>query len=115
MLWGTNLLGFHHGHKKSNKAVAEYFASSPNFRKMWGQADRTYIKTGHLHSADGVLSEVGGAIVERYPTLAASDAYAARGGWNSFRGTTAVTYHKTKGQYSSVSTVPVEVKSQYIK
>jgi hypothetical protein len=59
MLWGTNLLGFHHGHKKSNKAVAEYFASSPNFRKMWGQADRTYIKTGHLHSADGVLSEVG--------------------------------------------------------
>jgi hypothetical protein len=115
MLWNTNFLGFHHGHKVSNKKVAEFFAASPQFRKMWGQADRTYIKTGHLHQSEGVLSEVGGAIVERYPTLAAADAYAARGGWNSYRGATAVTYHKTKGQYSSVSTVPVEVKAEYIK
>jgi hypothetical protein len=113
-LWGENLLGFHHGHKVTNKKVAEFFAACPRFRPMWGEATRTYIKTGHLHNADGMLSEVGGAIVERYPTLAASDAYAARGGWNSLRGTTAVTYHKTKGQHSSVSTVPVTVKEDYI-
>jgi len=112
-LFGDNLLAFHHGHKRNNKQVAEFFSGSPKFRPLWGQAKRTYIKTGHYHSGEIVLSEVGGAIVERLPTLAAKDSYAARGGWNSFRSTSAVTYHKTKGQHSSVTTVPVEVREEF--
>jgi hypothetical protein len=110
--WGENFLGWHHGHKLNNKKVAEFFSSSPKFRQAWGNAKQTYIKTGHLHHGEALL-ECNGAWVERFPTLAAKDSFAARGGWNSFRSTKAVTYHKTQGQWCSCDTKAFDVREEY--
>jgi hypothetical protein len=87
---GKNMLGFHHGHLKRNNNVTDVFIS--NFREMYGQTELLHIHTGHQHHRE--LKETGTSIVEMHPTLAASDAYAARGGWNSQRAMQVITYHK---------------------
>jgi hypothetical protein len=105
-LHGETMLGFHHGHKKKNKQLPELFASEPRYREMWGKATYCYIHTGHLHQAEQDMAEGGGAIVERHPTGAPRDAYAARGGWVSRRGMRAITYDKIKGEVSRVTVAP---------
>jgi len=105
---GDIMLGFHHGHKKKNKDLPALFASEPRYREMWGASKYTYIHTGHYHSAEQDMAEAGGAIVERHPTLAARDAYAARGGWVSWRAARAITYHNKRGEVQRVTVVPEE-------
>ena len=95
---GNIMLAWHHGHKVKNKSLPEFFSSDPRFRPMWGACKYTYISSGHYHRVEQDLAEGGGAIVERHPTLAARDAYAARGGWVSQRAAKAITYHKDKGK-----------------
>jgi hypothetical protein len=105
-LHGQTMLGFHHGHKKKNKDLPALFSSEPRFRSMWGEATYTYIHSGHYHFTEQDMAEAGGAIVERHPTLASRDAYAARGGWVSRRAARAITYHKTDGEVERVTVVP---------
>jgi len=105
---GDIMLGFHHGHKKKNKDLPALFASEPRYREMWGASKYTYIHTGHYHHAEQDMAEAGGAIVERHPTLAARDAYAARGGWVSWRAARAITYHNKRGEVQRVTVVPEE-------
>lgn len=105
-LHGNIMLGFHHGHKKKNNALPQLFASEPRYRHMWGSAKYCYIHTGHYHHAEQNMSEDGGAIVERHPTLAGSDAYAARGGYTSWRAAHAITYHIEDGEHSRKTVVP---------
>lgn len=95
-LWGETMLGFHHGHKVRLAQLAKLFSSEPRTRKMWGEATQSYLHCGHLHHERVV--EDAGAITEQHPTLAARDAYAARGGWQSLRGAKVITYHKTDGE-----------------
>lgn len=45
-------------------------------------------------------------IVFQHPTLAARDAYAARGGWHALRSATAVTYHRKFGEVGRNSANP---------
>jgi hypothetical protein len=103
-LHGKTMLGFHHGHKVKLAALHKLFASEPRFREMWGQANYTYIHTGHYHSERVV--EDGGAISEQHPTLSGRDAYAARGGWVSRRGAKVITYHKTDGEIARITVRP---------
>ena len=103
-LHGEIMLGFHHGHKVKLQQLHKLFASEPRFRSMWGQASQTYIHTGHYHHERVV--EDGGAIAEQHPTLAARDAYAARGGWVSMRGAKIITYHKTDGEIHRTTVRP---------
>ncbi len=77
---GSIMLAFHHGHKMKNKNLPALFSSEPRYRTMWGSSSICYIHTGHYHHTEQDISEMGGAIVERHPTLAARDAYAARHG-----------------------------------
>lgn len=105
-LWGKTLIGAHHGHHTKIKGLPALFASEPRFRKLWGAAEYTYIHTGHYHHVDVKPSEHGGAIIERHPTLSARDAYAARGGYTSFRAAKAITYHKERGEDSRKVVVP---------
>jgi len=100
------MLGFHHGHKVKNKSLPALFSSEPRFRKMWGLADYCYIHTGHYHHTEQDMAEAGGAIVERHPTLSSRDAYAARGGYVSWRAAHAITYHKDYGEYRRVTVTP---------
>ena len=86
---GKVLLGAHHGHKRSNPAdLASVFIDQ--YRNLHGTTCRTYIHSGHLHS-DRVWSR-GNTKVERHETLAARDAYAAGGGYNSDRSLKCITY-----------------------
>jgi len=105
-LHGKIMLGFHHGHKKKNKELPALFASEPRYREMWGKSNYCYIHTGHFHQREQDQAEYGGAVVERHPTLAARDAYAARGGWVSWRTMNCITYHCEKGEIARRTTVP---------
>lgn len=106
-LHGEIMLGFHHGHKMKNKSLPSLFSSEPRYRLMWGQSQYCYIHTGHYHQTEQDMSEFGGAIVERHPTLAARDAYAARGGYVSRRGARVITYHVTEGEVDRSTVLPM--------
>ena len=105
---GKIMLGFHHGHKMKNQQLPQLFAGEPRFRAMWGETEYCYIHTGHYHHSEAHIAEGGGAIVERHPTLAARDAYAARGGYISKRAAHAITYHVEHGEIKRTTVTPNE-------
>jgi hypothetical protein len=100
--WGETFLGFHHGHKVKNEQLPLLFAAQ--FRAMWGQTTKAYIHCGHRHHCDE--KEYNGATVVQHPTLAARDAYAARGGWIAERAAQSITYSKRFGQVGRVFVTP---------
>lgn len=102
--WGETMIAWHHGHCRKMADLPGVFASDPKFRAIWGKATVTYIHTGHLHHEKVI--EKAGAIVEQHPTLAARDAYGARGFDYSRRAAKAITYSKTKGEVSRIQVVP---------
>lgn len=96
--FGKVVLFFHHGHKRKVTNVSEVFAAQ--FREMFGRTKYAYAHTGHLHSID--VKENNLMIVEQHRTLAAPDAYSARGGWLAGRDAQVITYHKDFGEVSRV-------------
>lgn len=101
-IWGDTFLGFHHGHKVKNEQLPLLFAAQ--FREQWGRTSRAYLHCGHRHHCDE--KEYNGATVIQHPTLAARDAYAARGGWIAERAAQSITYHRRFGQVGRVFVVP---------
>ena len=101
-MWGQTFLGFHHGHKVKNEALPLLFAAQ--FREQWGQTTKAYLHCGHRHHCDE--KEYNGATVVQHPTLAARDAYAARGGWIAERAAQSITYSKRFGQVGRVYVSP---------
>lgn len=99
---GDTMLAFHHGHLKKNDQLPLLFAAQ--FSKMWGLTTKRYCHTGHRHHVEE--KEHSGMTVVQHPTLAARDAYAARGGWISERQVSSLTYHKQWGQVSKITVVP---------
>ncbi len=97
-LHGEIMLGFHHGHKVKQGALAKLFSSEPRYRDMWGKAKYTFVHTGHYHHQKVI--EDAGCIIEMHPTLASSDSYSTRGGYVSWRAAKAITYHKETGERS---------------
>lgn len=97
--FGSNALFFHHGHKRNVSNVSEVFAAQ--FREMFGRTKHAYAHLGHLHSVD--VKENNLMIVEQHRTLAAPDAYAARGGWLSGRDAKVITYHRQYGEISRLT------------
>lgn len=99
---GKTFLGFHHGHLAKNASLPLLFAAK--FAEMWGATTKRYIHVGHRHSVEE--KEHPGIKVVQHPTLAAADAYAARGGWLSERQTTAMTYSKERGEIARTIILP---------
>jgi len=99
---GETMLAFHHGHLKRNDDLPLLFASQ--FPKVWGATSKRYCSTGHRHHVEE--KEHSGMTVIQHPTLAARDAYAARGGWLSERSATAITYHDRFGQVARNTVTP---------
>jgi len=97
--FGNTALFFHHGHKRKVANVSEVFAGQ--FREMFGRTKYAYAHMGHLHSID--VKENNLMIVEQHRTLAAADAYAARGGWLSGRDAKVITYHVNYGEVSRLT------------
>jgi hypothetical protein len=96
--WGSVMLGIHHGHKVKNESLPLLFAAQ--FPQAWGRTTRREIHCGHRHHRDE--KEYNGVTVVQHPTLAARDAYAARGGWIADRAAWAITYHKKYGAVGRV-------------
>jgi hypothetical protein len=101
---GVTMLGFHHGHLKKKEGLPLLFAAK--FPQMWGATKKRYIHTGHQHHVDE--KEHPGAKVIQHATLAAPDAYAARGGWLSERQAVSMTYSKEAGEVARGIFLPPE-------
>lgn len=99
---GETMLGWHHGHLAKNEALPLLFAAS--FPKVWGNTTKRYIHCGHRHHTH--IKEHSGVTVEQHPTLAARDAYAARGGWIAERQVSAITYSDKYGQVAKNTVTP---------
>lgn len=99
---GRTMLAFHHGHLHKNAQLPILFAAQ--FPQVWGSTSRRYAHTGHRHHTEE--KEHSGMSVLQHPTLAARDAYAARGGWIADRRVTALTYHSEFGEVARSSVVP---------
>lgn len=97
--FGKVALFFHHGHKRKVSNVSEVFAAQ--FREMFGRTKYAYAHMGHYHSID--VKENNLMIVEQHRTLAAPDAYSARGGWLSGRDAKVITYHSAYGEVSRLT------------
>lgn len=101
---GSTMLGFHHGHLKTDKALPGFFAAE--HARMWGETTYRYAHTGHRHCDAVTADETGGMLVTRHPTLAARDAHASRHGYSSQRNVSSHTYHREYGKWSGVTVVP---------
>jgi len=99
---GETMLAFHHGHLSKKEQLPLLFAAS--YPKEWGATTKRYCHTGHCHHVDE--KEYSGMKVKQHATLAARDAYAARGGWVANRQIEAVTYHSRFGQVATTTVVP---------
>lgn len=104
---GKTMLAFHHGHLKKNDQLPILFASQ--FPKVWGETTKRYCHTGHRHHVEE--KEHSGITVIQHPTLAARDAYAARGGWVAERQVTSITYHSEFGQVARHTVTPEMIAS----
>lgn len=99
---GRTMIAFHHGHLKKNSDLPLLFAAQ--FPQAWGSTTKRYVHTGHRHHVEE--KEHSGMIVVQHPTLAARDAYAARGGWIAERQVRAITYHAEHGEVARHTVVP---------
>jgi hypothetical protein len=99
---GSTMIGWHHGHLKKPDQLPLLFAAQ--FPTIWGGTTKRYIHCGHRHHVEE--KEHSGVHVIQHPTLAARDAYAARGGWIADRTVTAVTYHDQWGKHATATVCP---------
>ena len=100
--FGSVMQIFHHSHLKKNDQLPLMVAAQ--FPEMWGRTRYRYIHTGNLHHH--WEKEFSGVTVIQHQTLAARDAYAARGGWIANRAMDAITYHRNFGQVGRVIVNP---------
>lgn len=102
MQHGKTMLAWHHGHLKKIDQLPLLFAAQ--FPAVWGSTIRRYVHTGHFHHKHE--REHSGVTVIQHPTIAARDAYAARGGWIADREMTAITYSSKAGQVARATVCP---------
>ena len=99
---GQTMLAFHHSHLKKLDQLRGHIAAQ--FPVIWGATTKRYIHTGDKHHS-AEKDELGAKLIQ-HPTLAARDAYAARGGWHSERYMSAITYSARFGEVGRVTVSP---------
>lgn len=97
--FGLVALFFHHGHKRGVANVQDVFVAQ--YRELYGRTKHAYAHMGHLHHTH--IKEHNTMIVEQHRTLAARDAYSARGGYLSGRDAKVITYHREFGEVSRLT------------
>jgi len=106
MQFGSNMLAWHHGHKKGlDASTALYMASV--YPKIFGSTEYRVIHFGDKHHRS--VKEFAGITLEQHGTLAANDAYATRGGWKSNQYCEAITYHKELGEAGRIRSTPAMI------
>ena len=93
--WGKTLLGYTHGHTMK-KADTRLSAMATDFREEFGTSKYIYTHSGHWHHQTITEGTLG--IDEVHGQLGAKDAYAARGGWRSYRQAAVIVYSKEFGE-----------------
>lgn len=101
--WGNIVFLATHG-DTSERRIAPYAMQQVIRRGLSaGPETRIMIRMGHLHKrgrkTPDMLTEEDGVIIERFPTLAAPEAYSIEGAYTSCRATSAYLWHKTRGRY----------------
>jgi len=99
---GEVMLAFHHGHLRKFNEISHMIPAQ--FPRIWGATTKRYCHMGHHHHH--AAKEGHGITIVQHATLAARDAYAARGGWFSDRKITSYTYHDLYGEVASNTVVP---------
>lgn len=105
---GLTSLFFHHGHKRKVENVDDVFVAK--HREVFGRSKYSYAHLGHLHS--NYSKETNLMTVERHRTLAASDAYASKGGWISGRDAKVITYSARYGEVGRLTISPEMVRQE---
>ena len=88
----------------SAKRIGSYALQQAIRRGYAGDKDmRLYVRMGHLHKREKrvpeLLVEDDGVVIERFPTLAAMEAYSIEGAYTSVRATAARLWHKEHGVF----------------
>lgn len=93
--YGSTFLAYHHGHTV-RKPEALLMMCAADWREDFGKSKSMYAHVGHWHHQ--TVTETSLGIVEVHSTMAAKDAYAARGGWRSRRRAAVIIYSKEYGE-----------------
>ena len=106
---GQTAVFFHHGHMKKMEQIDRVFVAK--FREAFGRTKHAVAHMGHYHHRRELESSL--MVVRQHRTLAASDAYASRGGYLSGREAQVITYHKRYGEVGSLSISPEMVRGTH--
>lgn len=93
--YGKTFLAYHHGHTVK-KPETLLMMCAADWREDFGISSSMYAHVGHWHHQ--TVTETSLGIVEVHSTMAAKDAYAARGGWRSRRRAAVIVYDKEYGE-----------------
>lgn len=93
--YGKTFLAYHHGHTV-RKPETLLMMCAADWREDFGISKSMYAHVGHWHHQ--TVTETSLGIVEVHSTMAAKDAYAARGGWRSRRRAAVIVYDKEFGE-----------------
>jgi len=104
--WGKNLVVTHHGDRIKMSNLHGSIVS--NLRQQWGEADHTFVWTGHIHHKN--QEEYGGALFESWNILAPADAWHAGAGYASSQSMTCVILHALYGEQGRLKANIQELK-----
>ena len=104
--WGKNLVVTHHGDRIKMSNLHGSIVS--NLRQQWGEADHTFVWTGHIHHKN--QEEYGGALFESWNILAPADAWHAGSGYASSQSMTCVILHALYGEQGRLKANIQELK-----
>lgn len=77
-------------------------------REDWGKSTRHRVVSGHHHTYEAEMQ--GTCLVEKYPTLAPLDYYAAHAGYRSERSLNAFTLHRHWGEIGRAKVYAEEIE-----
>lgn len=113
--WNTNAFCVTHGNT-NDKRIATY-ALQQVIRRNMVDVERVMVRMGHLHKrlrgAPQGLVEEDGVVIERFPTLAAQEAYSVAGAYTSLRATSAILWHDRWGRVGGREISLGEIMDKY--
>jgi hypothetical protein len=92
--FGDVMQVFHHSHLTKFETIGAKVPAL--FPEAWGRTKFRYVHTGNLHHKRE--KDENGIEVIQHPTVAARDAYAARGAWFANRAMLVIVYHRDRGE-----------------
>jgi ribosomal protein L31 len=117
-MWGNTAFMATHG-DVNEKRIAP-FAMQQILRRGLAKGqdiERIMVRMGHLHKrgrkTPDMLTEEDGVVVERFPTLAAQEAYSIEGAYTSCRATSANLWHDKHGKYGGREITIGEILERY--